>query len=64
VTGESVLVDKQPVPDAELARSKPDAVDAASKVFAGTINGETLIEVEVTRRSTESTLGAGHQDGQ
>jgi len=57
VTGESVPVDKQPVPDAELARSKPDAVDAASKVFAGTINGETLIEVEVTRRSTESTLG-------
>ncbi|MBH3409953.1 heavy metal translocating P-type ATPase [Pseudomonas putida] len=56
VTGESVPVDKQPVPDAELARSKPDAVDAASKVFAGTINGETLIEVEVTRRSTESTL--------
>lgn len=48
-------VDKQPVPDAELARSKPDAVDAASKVRC-TINGETLIEVEVTRRSTESTL--------
>lgn len=56
VTGESVPVDKQPVADVELARSKPDAVDAASKVFAGTINGETLIEVEVTRRSTESTL--------
>ncbi|MCE1115299.1 MULTISPECIES: heavy metal translocating P-type ATPase [Pseudomonas] len=56
VTGESVPVDKRPVTDAALARSKPDAVDAASKVFAGTINGETLIEVEVTRRSTESTL--------
>lgn len=56
VTGESVPVDKQPVADAALARSKPDAVDAVSKVFAGTINGETLIEVEVTRRSTESTL--------
>jgi len=56
VTGESVPVDKQPVADAELARSKPDAVEATSKVFAGTINGETLIEVEVTRRSTESTL--------
>ena len=56
MTGESVPVDKQPVADAALARSKPDAVDAVSKVFAGTINGETLIEVEVTRRSTESTL--------
>lgn len=56
VTGESVPVDKQPVIDAALARSRPDAVDAVSKVFAGTINGEDLIEVEVTRRSTESTL--------
>ncbi len=56
VTGESVPVDKRPVADTAHARSKPDAVDAASKVFAGTINGETLIEVEVTRRSTESTL--------
>ncbi|MBA6113529.1 MULTISPECIES: heavy metal translocating P-type ATPase [Pseudomonas] len=56
VTGESVPVDKQPVADVALARSKPDAVEAVSKVFAGTINGESLIEVEVTRRSTESTL--------
>lgn len=56
VTGESVPVDKKPVASAALARSKPDAVDAASKVFAGTINGENLIEIEVTRRSTESTL--------
>lgn len=56
VTGESVPVDKRPVADYALARSKPDAVDASSKVFAGTINGEDLIEVEVTRRSTESTL--------
>ena len=56
VTGESVPVDKRPVADYALARSKPDAVDASSKVFAGTINGEDLIEVAVTRRSTESTL--------
>ena len=40
VTGESLPVDKT----------------VGDTVFAGTINGETLIEVEVTRRSTESTL--------
>ena len=56
VTGESIPVDKRPVDDAAAARSKPDAVDAASRVFAGTINGSGAIEVEVTRRSTDSAL--------
>lgn len=56
VTGESIPVDKGPVADAALARAKPDAVDAASRVFAGTINGGGAIEVEVTRRSTETAL--------
>ena len=56
VTGESIPVDKRPVDDHAVARSKPDAVDAASRVFAGTINGSGAIEVEVTRRSTDSAL--------
>jgi hypothetical protein len=30
------------------ARAKPDAVDAESRVFAGTINGGGAIEIEVT----------------
>jgi len=56
VTGESMPVDKRPVQDAVAARQNPDRVDAASRVFAGTINGSGLFEMEVTRLSSESTL--------
>ena len=56
VTGESIPVDKEPVADVEAARAKPDAVEATSRVFAGTINGAGAIEIEVTRRSNESAL--------
>ncbi|GGC68787.1 cation-transporting ATPase [Chelatococcus reniformis] len=56
VTGESIPVDKHPVPDVAAARARPDAVSADSRVFAGTINGAGAIDVEVTRLSSESTL--------
>jgi len=56
ITGESVPVDKRPVQDAARAAEKPDAVDAASRVFAGTINGGGALEIHVTRASTDSTL--------
>lgn len=56
VTGESIPVDKEPVSNPETARAKPNAVDAMSRVFAGTINGGGAIEIEVTRRSSESAL--------
>lgn len=56
VTGESMPVDKRPVLDDAAARADPDRIDAASRVFAGTINGSGLVEIEVTRLSTESTL--------
>ncbi|MAS13081.1 heavy metal translocating P-type ATPase (plasmid) [Nitratireductor rhodophyticola] len=56
VTGESIPVDKRPVADVAAARARPDSVDGASRVFAGTINGAGAIEIEVTRRSTESAL--------
>jgi Cd2+/Zn2+-exporting ATPase len=56
VTGESMPVDKRAVPDDAEARAKPDQLEAAYRVFAGTINGSGLIEVEVTRKSTESAL--------
>ena len=56
VTGESIPVDKRTVDDRARARAKPDSVDAASRVFAGTINGAGAIEVEVTRLSTDSAL--------
>lgn len=56
VTGESIPVDKRPVKDPLTARTRPDGVDAASRVFAGTINGSGAIEIEVTRRSADSAL--------
>jgi len=56
VTGESIPVDKQPVPNPEEARAKPANISAASVVFAGTINGGGAIEIETTRRSNDTTL--------
>ncbi|MEP0547694.1 MAG: heavy metal translocating P-type ATPase [Rhodothermales bacterium] len=56
VTGESVPVDKRPVDDTEAALSDPQALDAAHRVFAGTINGSGALDVVVTKTSAESTL--------
>src|SRR3546814_2451849 len=56
VTGESIPVDKEPVADVEAARAQPDAVEATTRVFAGTLNGGADIEIEVTRRSKGRAL--------
>lgn len=56
VTGESIPADKQAVADAAAARAAPDKLDPANRVFAGTINGSGAIEIEVTRKSTDSAL--------
>lgn len=56
VTGESIPVDKQPVQDAAVARTKPEVVASSSRVFAGTINGAGAIEVEVTRKAGDTVL--------
>ncbi|HET7845752.1 MAG TPA: heavy metal translocating P-type ATPase [Xanthomonadales bacterium] len=56
VTGESIPVDKRPVADVAAARARPESVDAASRVFAGTINGSGALEVEVTRRADDSAI--------
>ncbi|WP_422035571.1 heavy metal translocating P-type ATPase [Reyranella sp.] len=56
VTGESIPVDKRAVTDISEARNRPEIVDAASRVYAGTINGAGQIEIEVTRRSNDSVL--------
>ncbi|HMM30089.1 MAG TPA: HAD-IC family P-type ATPase, partial [Aggregatilineaceae bacterium] len=56
VTGESIPVDKRAVPDPAAARANPDGIDAAHRVFAGTINGSGVIEIEVTRKSSDSVL--------
>lgn len=56
VTGESIPVDKQPVQDAAIARTKPEIVASSSRVFAGTINGAGALEVEVTRKAGDTVL--------
>lgn len=56
VTGESVPVDKRPVDDAKRAAARPDAVEADHRVYAGTINGNGALEIQVTRRAADTTL--------
>ncbi len=56
VTGESVPVDKSPVPDVAAAAASPELIDASARVFAGTINGAGAIEIQVTRLAGDSTL--------
>ncbi|MDX1547170.1 MAG: heavy metal translocating P-type ATPase [Rhodothermales bacterium] len=56
VTGESVPVDKRPVADPEGALADPQALNAAHRVFAGTLNGSGALDVVVTKRASESTL--------
>lgn len=56
VTGESIPVDKRPVSDRASARENTAAIASQSQVFAGTINGSGALEIEVTRKASESTL--------
>ncbi len=56
VTGESVPVDKRAVHSAAAALETPARVGEESAVFSGTMNGAGVLEVIVTRRSSESTL--------
>jgi Zn2+/Cd2+-exporting ATPase len=56
VTGESMPVDKRPVVNHAAATAAPETLESAYRVFAGTINGSGLIEIEVTRKSSDSAL--------
>lgn len=56
VTGESIPVDKVAVQDPAAARLNSDQLDPVHRVFAGTINGANALEIEVTRKSTDSVL--------
>lgn len=53
ITGESMPVDKTAAdnPDADAAQ-----LDAKHRVFAGTINGNELLEIKVTKEAADSTL--------
>ncbi|KXC07050.1 ATPase [Microbacterium hominis] len=56
VTGESIPVEKEPVADPERAMRTVDTLPAANRVFAGTVNGSGVLEVEVTATAADSTL--------
>lgn len=56
VTGESVPVDKEPVPDRAEAAARPDKLSARHRVYAGTINGPGAIDIAVTRLAADTTL--------
>ncbi|MCV7194357.1 heavy metal translocating P-type ATPase [Mycolicibacterium brumae] len=56
VTGESVPVDKMPVADVAAATRRPEDVDPASRVYAGSINGAGALEIQVSRLAADSTL--------
>jgi Cd2+/Zn2+-exporting ATPase len=56
ITGESVPVDKRPVDDAQAAAQNPDRLPAEHRVFAGTINGTSVLTVVVTKAASDSTL--------
>lgn len=56
ITGESIPVEKAPVKDRQAAKGLPDAVDESSRVYAGTINGEGGLQIEVTKLAHETML--------
>ncbi|MCZ4244089.1 heavy metal translocating P-type ATPase [Pedobacter punctiformis] len=56
ITGESVPVDKSPVPDANLDYSTDKNIKPQFRVFSGTINGTSVLEVKVIREAKDSTI--------
>ncbi|GAB2972320.1 heavy metal translocating P-type ATPase [Mucilaginibacter puniceus] len=56
ITGESVPVDKSPVPDASKDFSNEASIKPQYRVFAGTINGASALEVKVIKEAKDSTI--------
>ena len=56
ITGESVPVDKSPVPDASKDYAAEKTIKPQYRVFAGTINGASALEVKVIREAKDSTI--------
>ncbi|SFF66709.1 Cd2+/Zn2+-exporting ATPase [Salegentibacter agarivorans] len=56
ITGESVPVDKVPVEDVEKDYSEVDDIKDENRVFAGTINGNSTLEIKVIKAAKDSTL--------
>ncbi|MET0466373.1 MAG: heavy metal translocating P-type ATPase [Chitinophagaceae bacterium] len=56
ITGESIPVDKSAIDDPAISTEQTAGLDERHRVFAGTINGNDLLEVKVTKAATDSTL--------
>jgi len=56
ITGESVPVDKMPVDDPKKDYSNEKDIRDENRVFSGTINGNSTLEIKVTKESKDSTL--------
>ncbi|MCK0157964.1 heavy metal translocating P-type ATPase [Mesonia sp. MT50] len=56
ITGESVPVDKIPVEDKDRNYSADDDIKDENRVFAGTINGNSMLEIKVIKEAKDSTL--------
>lgn len=56
ITGESMPVDKRPVDDPNHANTNPDQLAPQFRIFAGTINQSSSLEIQVTKLASESTL--------
>ncbi|RYY53475.1 MAG: heavy metal translocating P-type ATPase [Chitinophagaceae bacterium] len=56
ITGESIPVDKTAVDDPDIQVEDAGKLDDKHRVFAGTINGNELLEIKVTKAATDSTL--------
>ncbi|MGN6416331.1 MAG: heavy metal translocating P-type ATPase [Pseudobacter sp.] len=56
ITGESIPVDKTAIPDPGFDITTAGKLDAQYRVFAGTINGNDLLEIKVIKQATDSTL--------
>jgi Cd2+/Zn2+-exporting ATPase len=56
ITGESVPVDKSPVPDLAKDYTQEKKIEPQFRVFAGTINGGSALEVKVIKEAKDSTI--------
>lgn len=56
ITGESIPVDKEAVKDFFIKEEDIASLDAKYRVYAGTINGNDLLEIKVTKESSDSTV--------
>lgn len=56
ITGESIPVDKHAVENLEIDYSKEDNIQSENRVYAGTINGNGSLEVQVIKETKDSTL--------